>query len=78
MIVVAVTPGADAVLAVEVELLPQAADSIAAAAATAATAPVLDLLICGRMHVLLVCVDAEIAGVKVKALRARAAYPDRD
>jgi hypothetical protein len=56
--VVAVTPGAEAVFAVEVEL-PQAAASIAAAPPTAATAQVLDLLISGRMRVLLVGVGAD-------------------
>src|SRR5580700_12016780 len=54
--VVAVIPGADAVLAVDLAL-PQAADSSTAAPTTAATAQVLDLVISGRMRVLLVCVD---------------------
>jgi hypothetical protein len=58
--VVAVTPGADAVLAVdEGEELPQAAVSSAAAPPTAATAQALDLLISGRMRVLLVWTDAD-------------------
>jgi hypothetical protein len=58
--VVAVIPGADAVLAVDVgEELPQAAVSSAAAPPTAATAQVLDLVICGRMRVLLVLTDAD-------------------
>jgi hypothetical protein len=55
--VVAVTPGAEAVLPVELAL-PQAADSSTAAPPTAATAQVLDLLISGRMRVLLVYVAA--------------------
>jgi hypothetical protein len=54
---VAVIPGADAVLAVDEEP-PQAAVSSAAAPPVAATAQVLDLLISGRMRVLLVCVDS--------------------
>jgi hypothetical protein len=57
---VAVTPGADAVLAVEAGVeLPQAAVSSAAAPPTAATAKALDLLISGRMHVLLLVIDAD-------------------
>jgi len=55
---VAVIPGADAVLAVDVEPLPHAAVSSAAAPPAAATAQVLDLLISGCMRVLLVCVDS--------------------
>src|ERR1700726_3406336 len=55
--VVAVTPGADAVLPPPVLELPQAAVSSIAAPPTAATAQVLDLPISGRMRVLLVCVD---------------------
>jgi hypothetical protein len=59
--VVEVTPGADAVFALELELeLPQAAVSSAAAPPTAATAQVLDLLISGRMRVLLMCVDTDV------------------
>src|SRR5580658_2200149 len=58
--VVAVMPGADAVLAVDAgEELPQAAVSSAAAPPTAATAQVLDLVICGRMRVLLVWTGAD-------------------
>src|ERR1700681_3048643 len=52
--VVAVTPGADAVLPPPVLELPQAAVSNAAAPPAAAAAQVLDLLI-SRMRVLLVC-----------------------
>src|SRR5580704_7395743 len=55
--VVAVTPGADAVLPPPVLELPQAAVSSTAAPLAAATAQVLDLLISGRMPLLLVCVD---------------------
>src|SRR5580704_6481063 len=51
---VAVIPGADAALVVP-EALPQAADSNAAIPPAAITAQVLDLLISGRMRVLLVC-----------------------
>jgi hypothetical protein len=55
----AVIPGADAVLDVEVGLeLPHAAVSSAATPPTAATAQVLDLLISGRMRVLLLLMDA--------------------
>src|SRR5579863_4217359 len=58
--VVAVIPGADAVLAVDVgEELPQAAVSSAAAPPTAVTAQVLDLVISGRMRVLLVWTGAD-------------------
>jgi hypothetical protein len=56
---VAVIPGADAVFDVEPELaLPHAAVSSAAAPPTAATAQVLDLLISGRMRMLLLLMDA--------------------
>jgi len=56
----AVIPGADAVLDVDVGVeLPQAAVSSAAAPPAAATAKVLDLLISGRMPVLLVCMDSD-------------------
>ncbi len=52
---VAVIPGADAVLAVDVGVeLPQATASSSAAPPAAATAQVLDLPISGRMRVLLV------------------------